>query len=159
MMRSAWLCVLLGLTTTLVLTGCAQTYVNIPAQAGDVASHDPNSSNVRDIQVQAIRVVLRDRPLESPIGIILPEGTEPLFTAAVASDLGEGVYALTDLEGSPASVIEVDQIRIRGTSAEVDVIRPRGTEGRQTVTVYLTRTPFVGWSVERTRAWQGIITH
>ncbi|MEX1015204.1 MAG: hypothetical protein WDZ31_00555 [Phycisphaeraceae bacterium] len=154
MMRAMRLWMAAGMTSAALLAGCAPQYVNIPEQAGDVASSNVNATNVRNLEAQALRAVLEDRPVEGPVGITLPQGTDPLTYAAVASAVGDDVLTPMD-DVEPASMLTVEQVRIRGTRAEVDVVRPRGTEGRQYVTVYLDRNAFSGWTVDRIRPWQG----
>ncbi|MAE62536.1 MAG: hypothetical protein CMJ49_14410, partial [Planctomycetaceae bacterium] len=56
------LCVLFAAT----LTGCA-TYVNIPAQQGDFASHNPNDWTVRRVTAAALTHLLTNADAGQPV--------------------------------------------------------------------------------------------
>ena len=116
--------------------------------------HDPNLRAVREIQAAALHAVLRDRPLEGPVALDLPAGTSAESYQEIIAELDADVIRLDD-ERQPATVLEVEQIRVRGTSAEVDVIRPRNGDVRQRVTVELSRPPFSKWAADRIYVWRG----
>lgn len=142
---------------TLVFAACSPPYVNIPSQAGDVASANPNSKLVREVQIQALAAVIEREDPETPVRIELPEGSDGLTYAAVASRLGEDVVTPAD-EVEVGTTLGVEQIRIRGWDAQVDVLKPTSGDVRQIVTVYLRNAPTAGWTVERMRTWRGPAT-
>ena len=153
------------------LAGCGSPYVNIPAQPGDLATHDPDGRAVRDAVVPAVRAVLEREmqagdevdeagEIRGPVRIEMPReeggGAEAVASATVARLVGGpavGEHEVTRADA--ASTLEVSGIRIRGTSAEVDVRRREGDFARLH-TVYMKRNPIGGdWKVERVRAWRG----
>ena len=142
----------------LVLSACGSPYVNIPSQTGDVASSNPNTREVREVQIQALATVMEREELAGPVRIELPPGSDGLSYAAVASRLGEDVITPADDDVEAATTLGVEQIRIRGWDAEVDVLKPSTGGVQQIVTVYLRRAPTAGWTVERTRTWRGPAT-
>lgn len=142
----------------LALPACNAPYVNIPAQTGDVASANPNTSSVRDVTVASFERVLEARDVPMPVRIELPPGSDSLTYAGVAARLGKyDVLTPADEEVEPASYLVLEQVRIRGWNAEVDVRRPVAGGAQQTVTIYLRRSPFTGWTVEYTRPWRGAV--
>lgn len=142
----------------LVVPACSSPYVNIPAQSGDVASANPNTQAVREVQIQALATVIERENLPGPVRIELPRGSDGLTYAAVASRLGEAVVTPADDDVEAATVLVVEQIRIRGWDAQVDVLKPATGNVQQVVTVYLRNAPTAGWTVERTRTWRGPAT-
>lgn len=153
MTRFATLLAMFVLTFTLV--GCSKPYVNIPAQAGDVASHDPNAQSVREAGATALKAVLLDSPIDGPVAIHLPEGTSSLTYAAVARQVGpQATPAKEAPEG--AADLKVRQVRLRNWKGEVDVERP-GVGGRpQLVTVWVEYAPFSGWTFKQIRSWRSM---
>ncbi|MEX0746343.1 MAG: hypothetical protein WD118_12130 [Phycisphaeraceae bacterium] len=156
MLRRACLLTLMAMLA-MTAAACAPQYVNIPAQRGGVALNNPNASNVRIVETLALDAVLRDRPLDGPVLINLPEGTEASTYAAVAAELDATVVTPHDEATEPASTLTVRAVRIRSSRGEVDVIRPRGGQAQQLVTVHLSVSPLSGWSVDRVHAWQGVV--
>ena len=132
--------------------GCA-TYVNIPAQAGDLAAHDPNKENVHLVQGHALQAVLDDRPIQVPFSLVLPPGSRPETHQAVAERLEPQPISSDEETDDALPQVRVSQVRIRGWIAQVDIVRP-AADTTQLVTVYLKWEPFAGWHVERMRAWQ-----
>lgn len=149
---------LLGLTLLLTATGC--TYVNIPAVSGDVASHDPNHSDVLKVNLQALRALEADRPPAAEYRIVLPAGTSAAAYQAVVSQVSDKAIGGADGTAAPAgaAVVEARQVRIRWPYAQVDLIRPAEAdkpEGlKELVTVYLKHDIIAGWHVTRLRPWR-----
>lgn len=135
------------------LTGC-KTYVNIPPQAGDIASHDANSKTVRDVMVTAAAAAMAERSIEGPYQVVLPEGTSALTYAAVAARLGDQASYNMDGPSPETPVLEVQQVRIRAAVAEVDLARPVGPDRSELVTAYLDWSPAGGWAADRLRVWR-----
>lgn len=156
MRRHITLPVLLTLTGLLML-GC-QPYVNIPKQAGDSASHNPDSRTVRDVEVVAVRAAMEQGDVPRPLQLLLPENTSRLTYAAVANALGDIVVVADDDEETPAAqgVIFVKGIRIRANDADVDIVRPTEDGHDQLVTVRLTFTIPSGWHSAGVRVWRGV---
>lgn len=140
---------------SLALVGCSRPYVNIPPQTSDVAGHDPNARNVREIEIAALQAVLRTDPLVGPIAIVLPEGTGQLTYAAVLPAVSPDAVSASNTEAEPLSTVEVRQVRIRGWEGQVDIVRPNASGTRQLFTVHLEYAPFSGWSAKRIRPWRG----
>ncbi|MCC6680544.1 MAG: hypothetical protein IT445_06535 [Phycisphaeraceae bacterium] len=142
----------------LVLPGAGcnpYTYVNVPPQSGDVARHGPNQELVREVEVEAIRSLLSERPLDPPVAVELPVGTNELTTSDVARRSGEGVLPVHEAQEA-ASLIKVTQVRIRGPRAQVDLMYPTLTGMSQLLTVYMSYTPINGWQTERIVDWPGV---
>lgn len=131
------------------------TYVNIPAQAGDFARHDPNSDVVRDVIAEAIRGLMLEQPVQTPYAVVLPEGASVLSHADVARRIGEGAVSPHDESVEPAATVEARKVRIRGNEAQVDVIAPGRGGVSHLTTVYLEWAPFGGWKAQRIRTWRG----
>lgn len=139
----------------LLLVGCGgPTYVNIPAQEGDIAGHDPNGNVVREVTAEAVRGLLQESPKATPVAVFMPAGATALTHADVARRVGEGVVSPYETGINPATQLEVKELRIRGHEAQVDILAPGRGNINQVTTVYLTWAPFGGWKAERTRTWQ-----
>jgi len=140
-----------------VLGGCT-TYVNIPSRAGDVAVHNPNDDTVKDVEAGALRGAISERPINEPFEVILPEGSLPSTYDWVLPHVGpHAVWSKNGAhEGQP--VVEVREIRIRGSSAQVDVIRPWDPGDpsgyQQLVTVELSWDPITHWQTDRVAGWR-----
>ncbi len=142
------------------VTACSP-YVNVPAQPGDaLATNNPNNVNVRDAVVEAVLAVLLQRPEPGAYQLVMPRGTEPLTYAAILPRLGDQAMWSSAGVTPDVPVIEIRQVRIRGTSAAVDLVRPvtpglNDPEQRELVTVYLNRYLPGGWRAGRIRVWRG----
>lgn len=141
----------------LTMTGC-HPYVNIPPQAGDIASHRVDTESVRQVSVLAIKAVYQDRPTVGPYTLVLAEGSSWATYQTALKTLGE--FATLD-SGPKVPILEVRELRIRADKAEVDVVRPADDFdphrlGRQ-ITVYLNWDPFAGWMVTRLHHWQSTV--
>jgi hypothetical protein len=151
MLRRLILC----LIAAFLLTACnPYAYVNVPPQQGDLATHDPNQQMVRDVEVEALRKLLADRPLQPPIALELPTGTTELTTSDVARRAGEGVTPIHEAPDADSRV-QVTQVRIRGLRSEVDVLYPTLAGLPQLLTVYMSYTPINNWRVDRIADWPG----
>lgn len=140
------------------LTACA-TYVNIPPQARDVAEHDPNDRKVVEVIALAYEKLLDESPMNERFQVILPKGTTAETYKAVLPRFGKLALWSSDGRAKDVPVIEVSQVRIRGTHAEVDLIQPVMPTSRRAVpqvaTVFLDHDLFSGWYARRVRYWQG----
>jgi len=146
--------VLLG--SCLLLLGCqGPSYVNIPAEAGDVAFNSPNGRTVRAVVATAIDGIIAQTPLDGPVALSLPSGAEALTYEAVAAVSGSNVIpAIEDDEGAQTTArIRVTAVRVRGHKAEVDAVRAKTGGSERLVTVYLSWSAFSDWGVNRIRAW------
>lgn len=146
----------------LCLTACNPpinySYVNIPPQDNDVATHDPNHRVVVDVIAEAYRALLVERPMDERFQVILPEGTTPKTYGRLMERVDKLAMWSSDGSIKEMPVIEVSQVRIRGLSAEVDLIRPVRPDDRRAVphiaTIYMDRQPFGDWVARRVKHWQ-----
>lgn len=140
-----------------LLGGCA-AYVNIPAQLGDLAGHNPNDATVRMVLGEALRGVLLEHPFDGTFAILLPERTTSKTYDAVASKVSKLAVWPGSRDRTDLPLLEVKQILVRGQSARVDVIRQLdGTQPEpreQLVTVDLHWHPLKGWLVQRLQGWR-----
>lgn len=132
------------------LGGCSP-WVNIPAQRGDLASHDPNTSTVHEAVTVALRHVIGQYPPAGPYAVIMPEGTLAETMGLLNAALPEGAGALADETGR-TPVFRVAGIRIRGWGGQVDIIPPAGLKPKRLLSVYLDHD-LEGWYVRRTHLW------
>ncbi len=134
--------------------GCA-TYANVPAQAGDVASNNPDRGNVVNVQAAALRAIIEAGPLPSPVTIRLAPGTTPDSYAQALTRIGD---AVVKHEGEGLPVLDVHRVLIRGWVAQSDIVREAGAapgeSSAQLITTYLRWRPFTGWFVDRMRTWR-----
>ncbi len=141
-----------------MIAGCESTYVNIPPQEGDIADHDPNADNVREVMIVAVREVASEMPAGDGYRILLPAGSNYVTYDDVAGG--------SDLVISPKTAnrmadqlppIQVAQVRIRGWRSEVDVIRPfpplQPEADPQLVTVRMGWRAGAGWQVRHVLPW------
>ncbi|MCX5659526.1 MAG: hypothetical protein NTW19_07355 [Planctomycetota bacterium] len=165
------------------LGGCA-TYVNIPAIGGDgVAAHDTNWNYVADAMAAATNAVVADHPINKPFIVLLPKGSTVMTYNRVLPQLGEHATwlgpELTGAATAPAKgaksdaevivpppavmpvdrpVLDVNQVRIRGWTAQIDIVRPFDydqPEGvKQVVTAYMKWDPVSHWQIEQLRVWR-----
>lgn len=147
---------LIGLFTAISLSGCA-TWVNIPPHAGDAAIHDPNEETVRHVEAAALRAALADKPADQDVQIVLPPGTLPLTYDTILPRISPSAMWSSRGISEGMTVVEVKEIRIRGSQAAVDVIRPWDYKvpesGRQLMTVDLGWDPVSKWQVKRVVSW------
>lgn len=140
----------------LLAAGC-QPYINIPAQRGDTASHNPNGKTAREVMAVAIRAAIDDAGITEPVQISLPDRAEPITYAAIARAVGDPVVLPDSESGATGAVVGVRAVRVRGVEGEVDVVRPAGGGHEELVTVHLKWDPVVGWGAERVQTWRGVI--
>lgn len=154
-LRFAWL-----LPCTLFLSGCA-TYVNIPAQRGDFARHNPNDRVVQAVLVESLQAVAKTYPVEGSFALILPIDTSVKTYKAVAKKTGEQAVWPGNRDREDLPVLEVKQILIRRQDALVDIVRsfhPKTDQQNdqpldQVMTVELQWHPLQGWLTQRVRPW------
>lgn len=140
----------------LALGGCA-TYVNIPAQSGDVAGHDTNVKRVLEVQLAALSAVHEMRPAPGPFRVVLPAGTSDASYQALVPKISDQATWSSDEVAPGAYVLQAKQVRIRGWYAQVDIVRPATAttpDGpKQLVTVNLRSDPVVGWHADGIKVW------
>tara|TARA_R110002111_G_scaffold145060_1_gene211515 strand:- start:461 stop:964 length:504 start_codon:yes stop_codon:yes gene_type:complete len=140
----------------LLAFGC-QTYVNIPPQQTDQASHDPNGKTVRTVVTKAVRYAIDEAGITEPVQIMLPANTEKLTYANVLQNLGDQAVSPFDEEAQDyVGIVFAKGVRIRGNQGEVDIARPVGDGVDQLVTVYLDWQPLKGWEAFRLHVWRGV---
>jgi hypothetical protein len=146
-----------ALSLTLLATGCA-TYVNIPPHPGDVAVHNPNEENVQNVMVAAARAALAERSIDGPFQVVLPPGTLPTTYDAVLPRIHSKATWSPDGPREGQATVEIRELRIRGSSAEVDVIRPWDPKEpagyQQLLTVELSWDPAAKWQADRVVGWR-----
>lgn len=152
------LAVAVSASALLGLTAC-QTYVNIPAQTGDIASADANGTNVRNLLGEALRGLRPESLTPGKYQVILPAGSTPDTYQYIINASGDQfTWADQADSGNVVDQLEIRSIRIRGLEAEVDIIRsshPGDAQApRQLVTVYLKRYLVGGWGTQRVRVWR-----
>ncbi len=138
------------------LTGCTYPYVNIPPAGGDLATHDPNSTAVREVTAASMKALIGQTTLAGNFEVVLPEGSTDLtyhYTLGAISDRAvmPGELEATDVVAS----YTIKGIRIRGAEGEVDIQTPSTVTTPELVTAYLEWSPGSGWHVERLRIWRG----
>lgn len=146
-----------ALALTLLLGGC-NPWVNIPPTAGDAAAHDPNLKTVQEVAIVAARAALADNAPTEQFQVVLPKGTLPVTYDTTLPRISK---LATWTPGGPregAGVVEVRQIRIRGSRAEADVVRPMtfsDPDGyQQVVTAYMSWDPVSQWRADRVSVWR-----
>ena len=146
-------------TLSCLLVGCG-LYVNIPAQVGDYAYHDPNDPTVYGAARVALAESLQQRPVATPVQVVLAPGSTAETYTLVVDGLNSGQLAWSRsviVEG--LDLVVVRQIRIRGMDAEVDLVHHHvqggGLDPAPAVleTVYLQSRPFGSWRATRSRVW------
>ncbi len=135
--------------------GCALQYTQIPPLEGQrVARDDPNRANVRSVSVLALDAVAEHRGFTGPVRIVLPRySTAETYRAIIEAMDTEAVPA-AELDADAAPTMEVRQIRLRGSRAELDIIQARPGDPAQLVTVHLQHQGLRGWEIERVRPWR-----
>lgn len=139
------------------LLGCrGPSYVNIPADSGDVAFHTPNGRTVRAVVVKAVDAIVQQTPLEGPVALSLPEGAEALTYESIANEADANIVpaAPDDPGAQTTATLAVTEVRVRGHHAQVDAVRARVGGSEQLVTAHLSWSAFDGWGVDRIRAWK-----
>jgi hypothetical protein len=134
------------------MTGCSAAYVNLPALDGDVASNDANNATPVEMQIAALRRVLRERPPTGPYAIALPRGTNAESYNRIVAELPPGSQQYGSQSG-PMPVYRVTRVFGRPTNGEVDILAPRPGGGEDLVNAYLLKD-IEGWYVQRTRVWR-----
>lgn len=145
-----------GAAAAASLTGCAP-WATYPKVERSVTIAEPRVPPLPELMARAVAVAYAleheayaeaEELPATPFN--LPVGTPLSVWETVTGRLGEA-YPATE---AAADVIHVQQIRLRGTQAEVDVIRqPRGGTPVLT-TISFRRELLRGWYVERTRDWR-----
>lgn len=145
------------LLTLAIMTGGCTPWVNIPAQAGDAASHNPNTETVQEVTIVAVRAAIADSPVaESSFQLVLPEKTLPAIYELMTPKISANATWSADAPAAGSPVVEVRRISIRGDNAEVDVLRPifGGTGASQVVTVDLSWDAITSWRADRVKVWR-----
>ena len=128
-----------------------------PPVDGAVGLDHPAIPPVPELMVKAIEEIERRSDPTGATSIVfnLPEGTTAGVYATVRRRLPEGARPmLPGDEGVTATVIHVDEVRVRGTRADVDLIHRRGEDGVPALTtVSLQQRIPGGWRVSDVRTW------
>jgi len=142
----------------LVLAGCrGPSYVNIPAEKGDLAFNNPNGRTVRAVVAAAVDGVIVQTPLDGPVALGLPPKAEVLTYESIADHVESNVVPFPEGEEAAAptsATLTVTQVRVRGHKGEVDAVRAQAGGPEQLVTVYTAWDAFGGWRVTRIRPWR-----
>ena len=145
------------LAWTVCVAGCAH-YVNIPAQKGDLAYHDPNAKIPRAVMLLALQKVLELRPIEDSFQVVLPVGAVPATYAHILPRISERAMWSSDGRTKDLPLVCVTQVHVRGTRADVDVALPifagDAPAVAQITTVHLRYEPMSKWYVVRVREWR-----
>ena len=141
--------------TGLLGFGCALQYTHIPPLEGQrVARHDPNRPNVRAVSALALDAVAEDRGFSGPVRIVLPEYSTDETYNAIAEAMQTAAVPGTELAEDQAPTMEVRQIRLRASRAELDIVQARPGDAGQLVEVHLRHHGLRGWEVERLYRWR-----
>jgi len=138
--------------------GCASPYVNIPHEAGDVASENPNTENIRDLLAKSCNEVIRTNNLEGPIALDLPDETNKKTHRIVAGNVRGAISPGAETRPEPKATLRIVGVRTRGLNGEVDIRAPTrpGSSARPLHTVYADWALFSHWSVQEVRVWPGV---
>jgi hypothetical protein len=136
----------------LILAGCT-TWVNIPAQRGDMASHDPNNATVREVVAAALKHAIVEGVAPAPYAIELPRYTRASTYQKVLASLPVGGMPLPEATEASLPVFRIKQIQVRGLTAQVDLIPPPVEGSAQLMTVYL-KGDVHGWYATRSHLWR-----
>jgi hypothetical protein len=152
MSTQRWMVVCLLAAMAGGLGGCA-TYVNVPAQSGDVAQNDPNYETVTQVEATAVLAALQEQPVPGVLTLDLPAGSRPQTYQTVLKGLPENVTA-EKAEGR--KIVSVRQVRVRGWYAQADVVHPgvRPDDPPHLVTVSLRWEWFKGWQPQGVKQWR-----
>lgn len=147
---------IIGLLAALALGGCA-TYVNIPAQRGDLASHNPDDWTVREVTAAALTYLLTDpessgTKVGGQYAIVLPKNSKNSTYKWVTRNIPAGGDRISD-EAGRIPVYRIAQVQVRGLSGQVDIVQPGPGDEEQLVSVYMKRD-IDGWYGERDRLWR-----
>lgn len=148
---------LLGLVLIgIVGLGCAPVqYTQIPPLEGQrVARHDPNRTNVRTVSALALDAVAENRGFTGPVRITLPEHSTDQTYAAIAAAMDTEAVPAGELAEDQAPTMEVRQIRLRGSRAELDIVQSSPGDVAQLVEVHLRHQGLRGWELERVHPWR-----
>ena len=137
--------------------GCT-VYVNIPANAGDVALHDANWETVQDVEIVAVRAAIAEHKFEGPFQVVLAPGSTPATYDRVLPKISQAAQWSKDGPREDAPVIEVREIHIRGSHAQVDVTRPFDPADpksfTQLVSMEMSWDEITEWRADRVTAWR-----
>jgi len=145
-----------GLALLFALSSGCIAYVNIPAQPGDFARHNPNDRAVRIVLTEAINAVNKKFPVEGKFAILLPQDTTTKTYHAVSKKSGKQAVWPGNTDRTDLPVLTIKQIRIRRQDAWVDIVRSTHNDGKQTdqlMTVEMKWHPLQGWLIQRLRVW------
>lgn len=148
-MRRRWITAIVGLA--LFMGGCT-TYINIPEQRGDVASHDINDGTAVAVVAVAMKHVLDRFSPNQQYGLTLPGNPTRETYSAITNSLRPGISAIVDDKGNTPT-FAVKQVIVRGWSAQIDVVEPTQYSTSQLISVYLSHD-ISGWYVARSRIWR-----
>ena len=144
------LCFVLFISSMSFTTGCV-TYINIPPQRGDIASHNPNNERLRHATTVALNRILTMYPPAGHYSLELPKGTSNWTYNWIMKRLPQPADdAPIDVDVSPQ--YQLKQARVRTDRAQLDIIHP-SAEGPRLSSVFVEWDPW-GWYVKRVRLWR-----
>ncbi len=149
--KSTFMFVIASTITAAALTGCGAQYVNVPPIPGDVAFHNPNGSDVRTMEIAALKYVLQRTPPKGSFAIALPAGSTTDTQAYVMGRLPGGDAAAV-VAGDALPTYRVAQIQARNWNCQVDVIAPEPNGDLRLTSVFLAKD-IDGWFPMRGRKW------
>jgi hypothetical protein len=134
------------------LTACSP-YINIPAQSGDVASHNPNNPTARKVYVAAITYLAHLNDQYAAYSFALPAGADHYTYRWVIQQLPAGADPAYTTGGTFTPLYAVATLYVRGSDAQTDIIITDTDRQRRLVSIYCT-LGVDGWYAVRQRAWQ-----
>lgn len=146
----------LGLAVLLAAAACTPM-ATYPPVDGAVSIANPSVPPLPELMADAIIEIdgRAARPDSGGLVFNLPPGTSAGVYRNVRRRLPEDARPMMAADaGTVRDVIHVDQIRLRGTDAEVDVVHRRSPDGPpQLTTVRMKQRVPGGWRVDSVRTW------
>ena len=139
------------LTVPMLFTSGCATYVNIPAQEGDVAWHSPNNPSVIQVQTAALKAVADDWKLQEAFAVKALPDTAPDEYAAMLPKISDHATGDPTDQGLR---LQVKRLNIRGSTAMADILAVPVGQTAQLITVYLNWRLFDGWYAKRMKVWK-----
>lgn len=134
-----------------MLGGCAAWSTYPPIETARTPSLKPANAPLPEVMRKALAFTHQEYARVDDLVFNLPEGTPPRVYEDITDRLGYG-RPLTEPQ-QPAYHIE--QVRVRGTKAEVDIILPSTqSDMHQVATIFLGQRIGSGYFVERSRLWR-----
>lgn len=141
----------LVITLAAALNGCT-TYINVPEQRGDLASHSVNTGTFREAVTAALKRIISKYPPEGPYAFSLPEGADR-ETYGFVLDRLEGQPAVVAPETAGQPTYRVMQVLIRGDNGQIDIVHPIPGEIERLSSVRVHWDAW-GWFAHDDRLWR-----